>query len=790
MSLVIAGKAHATPTWQGLSNPPRDLQWDQEGQADCAWQNASNLLCDESSSFWFDIERSIALNKAVYRLVESNGSPDRGWVNITAGGKTWYIIFDGAATEGIITQNADGTGGVKTDTITSDQDIDIMAIARYDNESTPTFSGVGPLDPGTFDSKTDGKHKGGIETCGLYAGDRPPSGDKQCVRVSGSYGADASKFSLYTISEANAKILKKIKSTVFANIQTRNKCDDDSGALSFLFCPLLDYSRAAVRNLIGSDSSTGGGRGFLTELLTVSPLNSSGATTTRGGQVKAKDPLYAVWVIFRDISLGLFILIFMLIIFGNGLGMEAYAIKRALPRLTMGVLFTFASYFIMQTMIDITNALGNAIPSVLAAATANTSISSYDISLNGNQQALGIIVMLIIALFALIAVIVGIAGLITRQLIIFMLVITAPFAFVCWVLPNTEKLFKKWWSNLARVLFMFPLITGMLAMAILFQEIAGASPSATVQLAGTVAPLIALTLIPKTFKWGGDAFAGAAGFAAGYATKATNWGKDKAAGGAKSLAGNIPKTAMSSDRGQKIAMGLASNRISRNLGGKTLQRKFAGERSARLGAAGKLTEDMNGSQLQKLAMNGNYQEKTAAIGQLAKQGNRKALLALSKETGSTGAAYNAASAKFGSDFGKNADLKRTGGSYTNMASLSNDALAQLNPDAFKANIANGNITHDQLANLDGDARAKNMMSPSSLATLTSYRAAAPTPPSPPGSPPIARTAGHAAIQADISREIAADPSKAENYRVARYVKKTRPDGTPDTRASDAGYKGA
>lgn len=60
---------------------------------------------------------------------------------------------------------------------------------------------------------------------------------------------------------------------------------------------------------------------------------------------------------------------------------------------------------------------------------------------------------------------------VARQLIVFALVLTAPIAIACWVLPNTEKLFKKWSFNLFRVLAMFPMVTGLIATAILFLEL-------------------------------------------------------------------------------------------------------------------------------------------------------------------------------------------------------------------------------------------------------------------------------------------------------------------------------
>lgn len=78
---------------------------------------------------------------------------------------------------------------------------------------------------------------------------------------------------------------------------------------------------------------------------------------------------------------------------------------------------------------------------------------------------------------------------------------------------------------------MFPIITGMIAFSLLFaKSLSGPDSSATLKLAATVAPLIALIMIPKTFKWGGDAFAAGAGFVAGYAAKGTDAIKKRGGG--------------------------------------------------------------------------------------------------------------------------------------------------------------------------------------------------------------------------------------------------------------------
>ncbi len=314
--------------------------------------------------------------------------------------------------------------------------------------------------------------------------------------------------------------INKTADAYAAQKQSEENCTEDAGSLGFVLCPLLKGIQSSVQKLIGADGS---GKGFLVELLTISPLNAD-----------ASNDLYRAWQAIRDVALGLYVIVFILIIFGNGLGFDPYAIKRALPRLAVAVLLTWASFFIMQTLVDLSNLVGNALPAFLASISNKADIASFNFDLNFALAGLSVILLIVLAFVALGALLIGIAGLLARSIIIYALVLLAPLAFAAWVLPNTESLFKKWWSNLVRVLMMFPIVTGMLALALFFSKTVDQTGSSALKLAAVAAPLIAIIMIPKTFKWGGDLFAAAAGYLAGRATAGKDWGKKTAGESAKS----------------------------------------------------------------------------------------------------------------------------------------------------------------------------------------------------------------------------------------------------------------
>jgi hypothetical protein len=152
-----------------------------------------------------------------------------------------------------------------------------------------------------------------------------------------------------------------------------------------------------------------------------------------------------------------------------------------------------------------------------------------------------------------------------RQFAIVVLAILAPLAFVAWVLPNTEKFFKMWWENLLKAIMMFPLITGMLALA-LFLSQASAFVFGDNQVAdflGAIFPLIALILVPKTFKWSGQLMAVTGGAVAGYLS-----GKASEKYKASAKEGGIAKT-------KGAAYMKAGNALPSSFGGASLAKKGA-----------------------------------------------------------------------------------------------------------------------------------------------------------------------------------------------------------------------
>lgn len=286
-----------------------------------------------------------------------------------------------------------------------------------------------------------------------------------------------------------------------------------SGAISFIFCPLIELT-----DKLFSVLSTA-----VVALLNNGTLNTNDQNIHNAQQV---------WSSFKNFTNIFFVLIFLFVIFSTTLsiGLSNYDIKKMLPRLVIAVILVQFSWILMQLAFDISNILaagiqalpifhistggGNHIP---AASWLFTGIAGLFGA--GVLAAASLFIPFLLLLFAGIISILGVfITLFIRQFIIIILVVLSPLAFVAWVLPNTENIFKTWSKSLLRLLFMYPLIVFIFSMAGLFSHIQPACNPASCDinsLAAAIIPIIAFFMVPWTFKWAGGAMAAVSGYVSG-----------------------------------------------------------------------------------------------------------------------------------------------------------------------------------------------------------------------------------------------------------------------------------
>lgn len=282
------------------------------------------------------------------------------------------------------------------------------------------------------------------------------------------------------------------------------------GALRWILCPVVNAINEGIQ--WATDEVIG-------PSLSVAPLENG-------------DTLYEAWKSIRNLANAFLVIIFLLIIFANFFASEnsSYTVKKALPRLVAAAIFIQLSYFFCAILVDIGNVLGNGIGTLIlqatgtaaggTGATAGATLASSLLVGGGLvggaviATILGAWVLLLpLAIGLVISILTLILSLGVRIIALNLIIMLAPLALLAWVLPNTDKYFKMWITNLIKLILMYPMIIAIMAAAQVVVIVGAGNSSGDVK--GTFtsvltlfAPMIAFFMIPATFKMSGTVISG------------------------------------------------------------------------------------------------------------------------------------------------------------------------------------------------------------------------------------------------------------------------------------------
>lgn len=188
------------------------------------------------------------------------------------------------------------------------------------------------------------------------------------------------------------------------------------------------------------------------------------------------------WEQARNLANVLFVIAFIILIYSQITGgvMSNYGIKRMLPRLIVAAVAVNVSYYICQGMVDISNILGFNIKEAISQIHDQQNLpyamghGGGAVDFNTGGGTLGVIasaalivtgfVWLILALMGgmvtviLVTILTIVVVLLMRKAFIILLIVVSPLAFVAYLLPNTEKYFKKWLNMFWQLLMVFPIV--------------------------------------------------------------------------------------------------------------------------------------------------------------------------------------------------------------------------------------------------------------------------------------------------------------------------------------------
>ena len=258
-------------------------------------------------------------------------------------------------------------------------------------------------------------------------------------------------------------------------------CETSAGSLGWIICPIVNDLSVAIKDR------------YLDWVEPALQIN----TLLFGSNDNSA--AYTAWNVFRTIANLAFVVVFLVIIFSQltGVGIDNYGIKKILPKLIIGAILINCSYIICQLAIDVANILGYGIAGIFKWITANgvtmpeklkvegVEMTPQDMGLldDGFIRAGGAVVAIIGALtvasvisqgmtilipvfFLVISVFISMFSLIAilgiRQAASVLLVVASPLAFVCYMLPNTKKIFDKWFKAFQGLLLAFPACSALI----------------------------------------------------------------------------------------------------------------------------------------------------------------------------------------------------------------------------------------------------------------------------------------------------------------------------------------
>ena len=239
-------------------------------------------------------------------------------------------------------------------------------------------------------------------------------------------------------------------------------CYSQVGGLGWILCPTTAFLAKGIDLIYG----------VIEDFLVIEPIS-----------MEQDSPVFTIWLYVRNITNIIFILFLIVVIYSQvtGFGLSNYGIKKALPRLVIAAVLVNLSFILCVMAVDLSNLVGKSLHDFLNGVAENAvssgqfssdvSVTFYDIfttiaaggvigaiAVGVAGGPLGLLLALIpVILSGIIAVIIGLVTISLRQAVVILLVAIAPLAFVAYMLPNTEKWFKKWGQMFSQMLFFYPM---------------------------------------------------------------------------------------------------------------------------------------------------------------------------------------------------------------------------------------------------------------------------------------------------------------------------------------------
>jgi len=292
--------------------------------------------------------------------------------------------------------------------------------------------------------------------------------------------------------------------------EVKESCMDQSGAVGWIVCPAGSWLTKAIDGIYK----------VIITLLELKPITADDDS-----------PIYLVWDYARSLSNIVLIIAILVAIVSQvtGFGISNHGIKKILPKLIVSAILINLSYIICTLAVDLSNLIGHSLIGVFdsirnhiilsgtMSAAANVSLSDLmgpilagttlavvGISLTGGLGA-ALWLALPILIGGIVAIIAALLTIAARQAVVYLLIMIAPLAFVCYLLPNMEKWMTKWRELFTKMLVLFPLFTLLFGASRLAAiSIIASSDNIYHVLLGIAVQIFPLFFAPTLFKMSGS----------------------------------------------------------------------------------------------------------------------------------------------------------------------------------------------------------------------------------------------------------------------------------------------
>lgn len=214
----------------------------------------------------------------------------------------------------------------------------------------------------------------------------------------------------------------------------------------------------------------------------------------------------------RNVANIIFILAFLLVVLQymtNLNVVDAYFIKKFIPRLVIAVVLVQASFFITSELNGFFYDLGKSVQSLVFFGSQQGDLQITNgvgtLAIFAAPSILGFV--LIIGIVMLIVLIITFVILAIRYILIIVLAILAPLAFAALAIPQLESVTKKWFNMYIKLLLMYPIIMFFIAASSIIGGVFSGG-NMVFQLFGIIVQFLPFIILPFTFKFAGGIMGG------------------------------------------------------------------------------------------------------------------------------------------------------------------------------------------------------------------------------------------------------------------------------------------